>query len=175
MESIGTAMSASNFTLLHPPIVEAVFDVDCDMSPTFDLAVLEKTTREAFGDQYPKFRTQFLQEHQIEQKTGRPLQFSALRRLQAFQCLQEDERQIVQVRMPGFSFTRLTPYSKSNHTRLAQSCRGEAFAMMPRDLCILGWQMLRHRAVTPTSFTARMKTETPHCRCGSVEGRRCLV
>lgn len=111
MEPIGTSMSASNFKLLHTPIVEAVLDVDCDMSPAFDLAALEKASREAFQDRYPKFRTQFLEEHQIEQKADQPTQFSARRRLQAFQFLQEDEKQLVQVRMQGFSFNRLAPYT----------------------------------------------------------------
>jgi uncharacterized protein (TIGR04255 family) len=104
-------MGGSDFDLLHPPIVEAVFDVDCDMPPAFDLAALEKATREAFGEQYPKFRIQYLQEHQIEQKADQPIQFSALRRLQALQFLQEDEKQLVQVRMQGFSFNRLAPYT----------------------------------------------------------------
>lgn len=104
-------MKSSHFKLLHPPIVEAVLDVDCDMPLTFDLAALEQTVREAFQDQYPKFRTQFLEEHQIEQKAGQPIQFSARRRLQALQFLQEDEKQLVQVRMQGFSFNRLAPYT----------------------------------------------------------------
>ena len=111
MEPIGTSMSASTLKLLHPPIVEAVLDVDCDMSPAFDLAALEKTAREAFQGQYPKFRTQFLEEHRIEQKADQPTQVSAQRRLQAFQFLQEDEKQLVQVRMQGFSFNRLAPYT----------------------------------------------------------------
>ena len=111
MEPIGTSMSAPNLKLLHPPIVEAVLDVDCDMSPAFDLAALEKASREAFQDQYPKFRTQFLEEHPIEQKADQPTQVSAQRRLQAFQFLQEDEKQLVQVRMQGFSFNRLAPYT----------------------------------------------------------------
>jgi hypothetical protein len=68
----GTSMSGTDFDISHPPIVEAVFDIDCDMSPAFDLAVLEKTTHEAFGDQYPKFRPQFLEEHKIEQKADQP-------------------------------------------------------------------------------------------------------
>jgi uncharacterized protein (TIGR04255 family) len=104
-------MNTSNFKLLHPPIVEAVLDVDCDMSPTFDLAVLEKASRDAFRDQYPKFRTQFLEEHQFEKRVDQPIQVFARRRLQAFQFLQEDERQLVQVRMQGFSFNRLAPYT----------------------------------------------------------------
>ena len=104
-------MSAPDFKLLHPPIVEAVLDFDCDMPPTFDLTALEKASREAFRDQYPKFRTQFLEEHQFEKKVDQPIQFSVLRRLQALQFLQEDEKQLVQVRMQGFSFNRLTPYT----------------------------------------------------------------
>ena len=111
MGLIGTSMSASNLKLLHPPIVEAVLDVDCDMPPTFDLVALEQAAREAFQGQYPEFRAQFLEEHQIEQKAGQPIQVSARRRLQAFQFLQEDEKQLVQVRMQGFSFNRLTPYT----------------------------------------------------------------
>jgi uncharacterized protein (TIGR04255 family) len=104
-------MNASNFKLPHAPIVEAVLDVDCDMSPAFDLAALEKASREAFRDQYPKFRTQFLEEHRIEQKAAQPTQVSAQRKLQAFQFLQEDEKQLVQIRMQGFSFNRLAPYT----------------------------------------------------------------
>jgi hypothetical protein len=33
-----------------------------------------------------------------------------------------------------------------NHTRLAQSCRGEAFTVRLPDLGILDWQMLRSYA-----------------------------
>jgi hypothetical protein len=88
MEPIGTSMSTHNFKLLHPPIVEAVLDVDCDVPPTFDLAALEQMARKLFQDQYPKFRAQFLEEHRIKQKADQPIQFSALRRLQALQFLQ---------------------------------------------------------------------------------------
>ncbi|MGE0827163.1 MAG: TIGR04255 family protein [Candidatus Binatia bacterium] len=104
-------MNSSDFNLPHPPIVEAVFDVDCDMPPAFDLASLEQATREAFAAQYPKFRRQYLQQHQIQQKAGQPIQFSAFQSVQALQCLQEDEKQLVQVRAQGFSFNRLTPYT----------------------------------------------------------------
>src|SRR5207249_7852316 len=71
----------------------------CSSDLTFDLAALEKTAREALQGQYPKFRTQFLEEHRIEQKADQPTQVSAQRRLQAFQFLQEDEKQLVQVRI----------------------------------------------------------------------------
>jgi len=104
-------MSGSDLKLLHPPIVEAVFDVDCDMPPALDLAVLEKACVDAFRDQYPKSRAQFLQEDRIRQKVDHPTQVFTQRKLQAFQFLQEDEKQLVQIRMQGFSFNRLTPYT----------------------------------------------------------------
>lgn len=111
MEPTATARNEPHLKLAHPPIVEAVLDVDCDMPPAFDLAALEQTAREALQDRYPKFRPQFLEEHQIKQEADRSIQFSARRGLQAFQFLQEDEKQLVQVRMQGFSFNRLVPYT----------------------------------------------------------------
>jgi uncharacterized protein (TIGR04255 family) len=103
--------NASIPQLQNPPIVEAVFDVDCDLPPGFDLAALELRSRELFGDQYPKFRTQVIQEHLIETKADAPPNVSIRQAVQALQCFSEDERQLVQVRAQGFSFNRLAPYS----------------------------------------------------------------
>ena len=97
--------------LRNPPIVEAVFDVDCDLPPGFDLAALEGRSRSVFQDQYPKFRTQFLQEHRIETKVDAPPITSSHAAVQALQFLHDDEKQLVQVRAQGFSFNRLAPYS----------------------------------------------------------------
>lgn len=93
------------------PIVEAVLDIDCDMPLTFDLAELETSVRDAFRDDYPKFRTQHLQEHQFEVKAECAPKMTTRQGIQAFQLLQEGERQLVQVRAQGFSFNRLAPYS----------------------------------------------------------------
>jgi uncharacterized protein (TIGR04255 family) len=95
----------------NPPIVEAVFDVDCDLPPGFDLAALETAARAQFEAQYPKFRPQFLQEHMIETTQDAPPKMSMRLAVQAFQFLQDDERQLVQVRAQGFSFNRLAPYT----------------------------------------------------------------
>src|ERR1700692_2170040 len=91
--------------LRNPPIVEAVFDVDCDLPPGFDLIALEAKLREQFQDRYPKFRTQFVQELQTGAAGG------AWSGVKVFQFLHEDERQLVQVRPRGFSFNRLAPYT----------------------------------------------------------------
>jgi uncharacterized protein (TIGR04255 family) len=99
--------------LRNPPIVEAVLDIDCDLPPGFDLAALEAASRAALRDQYPKFRTQVMQEHRIEMNAD-ALNTSTRRAVQALQFLHEDERQLVQVRANGFSFNRLAPYTTLN-------------------------------------------------------------
>jgi uncharacterized protein (TIGR04255 family) len=104
-------LNASHHQLRNPPIVEAVFDVDCDLPPGFDLTALEARSRAQFADQYPKFRTQFLQELQIEAIGDAQPKISGRSAVQAFQCLHADEKQLVQVRPQGFSFNRLAPYS----------------------------------------------------------------
>jgi uncharacterized protein (TIGR04255 family) len=103
--------NASHHQLRNPPIVEAVFDVDCDLPPGFDLTTLEARSRAQFADQYPKFRAQFLQELQVETTLDAQAKISGRSALQAFQYLHEDEKQLVQVRPQGFSFNRLAPYS----------------------------------------------------------------
>jgi len=98
--------------LARPPIVEAVVDIDCDMPPGQDLAELEAPGRDAFCDRYPTFRTRFLREGQIELHRGEAApKVSAKVGIQALQFLQDDEKQLVQLRMQGFSFNRLAPYS----------------------------------------------------------------
>src|SRR5438552_2650132 len=103
--------SPTGIQLRNPPIVEAVFDVDCDLPPGFDLVALEEPSRAQFGDQYPKFRAQFVQEFKIEAKDDAPQSMSISRAVQSFQFLKEDEKQLVQVRAQGFSFNRLAPYT----------------------------------------------------------------
>ncbi len=103
-------MSEPEFNFPKAPIVEAVLDIECDMPPGLKIASLEGAARDRFRDRYPKFRAQFLQEHTIETKPDHPPQMSVRRDVQGFQFLQEDEKQLVQVRTLGFSFNRLAPY-----------------------------------------------------------------
>lgn len=104
-------MNPTILRLANAPIVEAVLDIDCDMSPGMDIAALEGPARDLFREQYPKFRKQLLWEHQIKQQGGAPPEMSARQGIQAFQFLHDDEKQLVQVRSRGFSFNRLAPYS----------------------------------------------------------------
>lgn len=104
-------MSEPAFKLAKPPIVEAVLDIECDLPPGQNLAALEEPARGRFSDRYPKSQTQFLQEHTIEKKPDTPPKFSVRQAIQAFQFLQADGLQLVQVRAQGFSFNRLAPYT----------------------------------------------------------------
>jgi len=104
-------MNESEFKLANAPIVEAVLGVECDLPPGQQLAAFEGPARDLFRDRYPKFRTQLVQEHQIATKPGEPPNVSVRHGVQAYQFLQEDEKQLVQVRAEGFSFNRLSPYT----------------------------------------------------------------
>ena len=99
------------FKLPHPPIVEAVFDIDCDLPPALNLEDVEKLGEAAFGEHYPKPRKQFIQEAGVEMKPDAKPKFFTKQGLSALQFLSEDEKQIVQIRVGGFSFNRLAPYT----------------------------------------------------------------
>ncbi len=104
-------MDKPNFKLPNAPIVEAVLDIECDLKPGQQLADLEGPAREIFRESYPKFRQNFFHEHQIEQKQDAPLEVLSRQGLQALQFLNNDEKQLIQVRRQGYSFNRLAPYS----------------------------------------------------------------
>lgn len=104
-------MKQAELKLPVPPIVEAVLDIECDLPPGQQLATLEEPARKALSDRYPKFRPQVFQEHLIEAKPEAPPKVSIRQGLQALQFLQDDEKQLVQVRVQGYSFNRLAPYT----------------------------------------------------------------
>lgn len=103
-----------NETLLHlkaAPIVEAVLDIDCDMPLTMDVAALETPARAVYGEKYPKFQPQFMQEFMFEAPAeGSAKVTKSSLGIQALQFLQDDGKQLVQVRAQGYSFNRLAPY-----------------------------------------------------------------
>lgn len=104
-------MTDAEYKLPHPPIVEAVLDIECDLPPGRDIVSLENDARACFIDRYPKFRTQFVQLHQIAARPGESPEISVQQKVQALQFLQDDEKQLIQIRAEGFSFNRLDPYT----------------------------------------------------------------
>jgi uncharacterized protein (TIGR04255 family) len=104
-------MNDSSLILAHPPIVEAVLDFDCDLPPSLDFASMQEIVKNSYSDKYPEFRLSFFQQAKIEAKSDAPPEMSVRRGIQAFQCFDETERQLVQVRAQGYSFNRLAPYT----------------------------------------------------------------
>ena len=92
----------------HPPIIEAIVEINCDMPPSVDLLSVEESARQMFRDRYPKARRQFVESHQFSVE---PSEASTRPPIGALQFFAEDERQLVQVRSEGYSFNRLAPYS----------------------------------------------------------------
>lgn len=95
----------------NPPIVEAVIDIDCDLPADIDFPSLELTAKQEYAASYPKLRKRFAELHEIITSADASIsQTSTKRTLDAFQLVQEDEKQLVQVRRLGYSFNRLAPY-----------------------------------------------------------------
>ena len=97
--------------LQNAPIIEAVVDIECDMPPMVDLAAMEKSAQDAYGEQYPEFHRVYIDELQIKRAAEIPLTHKVTRGILAFQFLQQDKKQLLQVRLNGYSFNRLAPYS----------------------------------------------------------------
>jgi uncharacterized protein (TIGR04255 family) len=72
---------------------------------------MERAAREAYGDRYPKSRVQLIQHQHLETHEGNPPQLTVEQGIQAFHFLGENEQQLVQVRVQGYSFNRLAPYT----------------------------------------------------------------
>ncbi len=104
-------MSENSLKLTAAPIVEAVVDIECDMPPKFNLVALEDAAKTAYLDKYPLAQTQFVEEHQIQQRPNKPAKHSLKRGIQALQFRQQGNKQLIQVRAQGYSFNRLAPYS----------------------------------------------------------------
>lgn len=104
-------MSATRPKLANPPIVEAVLDFDCDLPPNVQLAALEAPAKERYSVTYPKFKIRHVLEHEFRDISGETPKASMRKNVDGFMFLEEDEKQLVQVRAQGFSFNRLAPYS----------------------------------------------------------------
>lgn len=99
----------------HPPIIEAVVDIDCDMPPKFDLAACGQDAMARFSDAYPRHEKQMmagLTLKIVDEKDAPELDVPTRTRgtLSAHLFRNREGNQLVQVRQRGFSFNRLAPY-----------------------------------------------------------------
>jgi uncharacterized protein (TIGR04255 family) len=105
-------MNEAPFHLEKAPIIEVILDIDCDLPAGFRLDAAGAEIRASVQDAYPKMRQQLVQEHQITQQGKASPEFMVRQGLQALQFLTDDEKQIIQFRVGGFSFNKLAPYSR---------------------------------------------------------------
>lgn len=91
--------------------MEAIVDIDCDFAPAFDIQAVQEPAKAAYVDRYPTVRNRFLREVTIQQKAEGEIDPSFRQGLRGYMYLQEDGKQLIQVRTNGFSFNRLAPYS----------------------------------------------------------------
>jgi uncharacterized protein (TIGR04255 family) len=104
-------MNDETIKLKNPPIVEAILDIECDSPVGQKLSDLKEPSQKSFMANYPKLREQLLQELKIQTKPDGTPDHSCRYGVAAYQYLQEDEKQLVQVRAQGFTFNRLSPYT----------------------------------------------------------------
>jgi uncharacterized protein (TIGR04255 family) len=95
----------------HPPIVEVIVDIDCELPPGVNLADLETSARDSLRDGYPQLQKRLLQQVQIRQQ-GDAAPEHELRDegLDTLLFRSADNRQLTQFRRSGYSFNRLAPY-----------------------------------------------------------------
>ncbi len=103
-------MNDENQPIQSAPIVEAVVDIDCDLPQKLDLHGLQGAAGDALRERYPKFRQQLVQQHIFKQEGGKLPETQVHQGLGAMQFVTDDERQLIQFRLNGFSFNRLAPY-----------------------------------------------------------------
>jgi len=106
---------ASTFLLDPAPIVEAIVDIQCELSPSLNHGAFQSAAQKVFADQYPEFRTAFVHEQNFSFKPGKQPQTAVRQSVRGYQSLSRDKKQIVQSRFDGFSFNRLAPYTSLDH------------------------------------------------------------
>jgi|FLOH01.1.fsa_nt_gi uncharacterized protein (TIGR04255 family) len=95
----------------HPPIVEAIVDIDCELPPGVTLTDLETAACDSLRDNYPQLQKRLLQQFQIRQQgDAAPEHELKDGGLDTLLFRSEDSRQLTQFRSSGYSFNRLAPY-----------------------------------------------------------------
>jgi uncharacterized protein (TIGR04255 family) len=88
------------------PISEALVDIRVKRRPDIDLSTLESIYA-VFANEYPKKRERIRIESKLDFKTKESQTTSVV---DGYLCTSSDAKQVVQVRLDGFTFSRLKPY-----------------------------------------------------------------
>jgi uncharacterized protein (TIGR04255 family) len=93
------------------PITEALVDIRVKLPADTELAKLG-SIHELIVDQYPKRKERRRREFSFEFKEGEPPNQAATDITDGYFYISRDDKQVVQVRLDGFTFSRLKPYEK---------------------------------------------------------------
>ena len=93
------------------PITEAIIDFRVKLPSEFEVEAFLKL-KKTIGDRFPKFEERKLFSSQIGFKKGKPQPPSAeYHGIQGYFFRPEDEKNVAQFRIDGFTFSRLKPYT----------------------------------------------------------------
>ena len=96
-------------TLTKAPITEALLDIRVKLSPDFDLKVIDSIYQE-IQEFYPKRQEQRLSQVHFEFKLGTE-SIGSKSKINGYRYLSDDDKKILQARLDGFTFNRLSPYT----------------------------------------------------------------
>jgi len=98
--------------LSKAPIVEAVIDFRVKLPSEFKLDVFQSLRAQLTQD-YPRFEEQQIVQQMIKQEAGSAAEVSTrFSGIHGYRFLSGDGKNVVQLRRDGFTFSRLTPYTR---------------------------------------------------------------
>jgi uncharacterized protein (TIGR04255 family) len=99
---------AGNQILRKAPITEALIDIRVKLALDLDVRKIDSIF-ESIKNEYPKKQEQRISQVHVEQKPDEDI-VKSLRKINGYRYISSDERRIVQLRLDGFTFSRLDPY-----------------------------------------------------------------
>ena len=90
------------------PITEALIDIRVKLSPDLDVRQIDSISN-SIKNEYPQKQEQRISQVHVEQKPDEDI-VKSLRKINGYRFISSDNRKIVQVRLDGFTFSRLHPY-----------------------------------------------------------------
>jgi len=95
-------------TLKDPPITEALVDIKVKLPETIHSRKID-SIHESIKENYPQKQEQRKSEFRFEPQADEQVKVSE-NRIYGYRYIASDQRQILQARLDGFTFSRLTPY-----------------------------------------------------------------
>ncbi len=93
------------------PVIEALFDFDCDMPTKFSVEGHEDAFKASYVADYPEVRVRFSETHQIQSGKDGEASRNTQRTVDGYQFWNTEKNVLVQTRQQGFSFNKLRPYN----------------------------------------------------------------